>query len=89
MFFQADDGTHGRELWESNGSAAGTFMVKEFNLSADAYPTFLTNVNGTLFFQANDGAHGVELWTSNGTRRRHLHGQRHQPGLRQLLSHRV
>jgi ELWxxDGT repeat protein len=71
LFFNADDGTHGRELWESNGSAAGTFLVKDINPSTisgrnGSYPTYLTNVNGTLFFQANDGAHGRELWESNG-----------------------
>jgi ELWxxDGT repeat protein len=68
VFFSADDGAHGGELWESNGSAPGTFLVKDINSSAgSSNPEYLTNVNGTLFFRANDGAHGVELWASNGT----------------------
>jgi ELWxxDGT repeat protein len=68
VFFQADDGTHGPELWASNGTAAGTFLVKDINPGATgSNPSYLTNVNGTLFFSANDGAHGVELWESNGT----------------------
>jgi ELWxxDGT repeat protein len=68
LFFRAQDGTHGRELWASNGTAAGTFLVKDISPGAsDSYPTYLTNVNGTLFFQANDGTHGVELWESNGS----------------------
>src|ERR1043165_9816925 len=29
VYFTADDGVHGRELWKSNGSAAGTTMVKD------------------------------------------------------------
>jgi ELWxxDGT repeat protein len=68
LFFAAADGTHGIELWESNGTAAGTQMVADINPGGAAGdPRHLTNVNGTLFFSANDGAHGYELWESNGT----------------------
>jgi ELWxxDGT repeat protein len=68
LFFTAYEGTDGRELWKSDGTAAGTVLVK------DIYPTtvgssasYLTNVNGTLFFEADDGTHGYELWKSDGT----------------------
>jgi ELWxxDGT repeat protein len=76
LFFAASDGisasAHGQELWESNGTSAGTFMVKDINASGQqaypgSYPHSLTNVNGTLFFSANDGVHGREVWRSDGT----------------------
>jgi ELWxxDGT repeat protein len=68
LFFRADDGTTGRELWKSDGTAAGTVRVKDINPGTPgSAPQFLTDVNGTLFFSANDGTHGQELWKSNGT----------------------
>src|SRR6516162_3250457 len=67
VFFSANDGIHGNELWESNGTAAGTFLVKDINGTKNSGPYYPTNVNGTLFFGAFDGTHGAELWESNGT----------------------
>ena len=68
LFFSANDGSHGTELWKSNGTEAGTLMVKDINPGRNhSYPCFLTNVNGTLFFVAQEGVHGRELWKSDGT----------------------
>ena len=68
IFFAARDNDHGRELWKTDGTAAGTAFVKDINPGrGSSYPEYLTNFNGTLFFVANDGAHGTELWKSDGT----------------------
>ena len=68
LFFTADDGVNGCELWKSDGTAAGTVLVKDIRPgSCSSCPRNLTNVNGTLFFAADDGSDGRELWKSDGT----------------------
>ena len=63
MYFSAYDGVHGRELWQSDGTGAGTAMVADINPGSvgSSYGGF-TNVNGTLYFSADDGVYGSELW---------------------------
>jgi ELWxxDGT repeat protein len=68
LYFQANDGTDGPELWKSDGTTAGTVLVKDINPGKNgSSPSYLTNLNGTLFFSANDGTTGAELWKSDGT----------------------
>jgi ELWxxDGT repeat protein len=67
VFFVANDGVHGAELWVTNGTAAGTLMLKDINPNGGSSANYLTNVGGTLFFSAFDPTNGSELWKSNGT----------------------
>jgi ELWxxDGT repeat protein len=66
--FPADDGTHGIELWRSDGSADGTKLVRDIYPGiSSSDPQHLASVGGTLFFAADDGNQGLELWRSDGT----------------------
>ena len=69
LFFAADDGVHGSELWMSDGTSPGTRMVVDAVAGPGSLdPWNLTEVNGTLFFSAgsHDGSERA-LWKSDGT----------------------
>jgi ELWxxDGT repeat protein len=64
LYFAANDGSHGTQLWESDGTAAGTYLADEINPgSAGSDPIPLGVLNGQVILLANDGVHGSELMT--------------------------
>src|SRR5262249_27741272 len=66
FYFQADDGVSGPELWKTDGTAAGTTLVKDFVPGpGGAYP-IPCNVGGTLVILTTYPG-GFELWQSDGT----------------------
>jgi ELWxxDGT repeat protein len=68
VYFAANDGVTGTELWKSNGTAAGTVRVKDINPGDNSgNPTNLTLVGSYIYFSANDGDNGSELWRTDGT----------------------
>jgi ELWxxDGT repeat protein len=68
LFFAADDGDHGRELWTSDGTAGGTVLVRDLYAGAtSSSPSGLAAFAGRLYFAAADGVHGRELWVSDGS----------------------
>ncbi|HEX6201303.1 MAG TPA: ELWxxDGT repeat protein, partial [Thermoanaerobaculia bacterium] len=67
-FFIADDGAHGRELWWSDGTEAGTRLLGDLRPGPlGSEPRYLTVVGSVAHFVADDGVHGAELWRSDGT----------------------
>ena len=70
-FVPMSDDTYGSELWKSDGTIAGTGLVKDiysgWTGNGSSSPTLLTSVNNTLFFTAIDDTHGRELWKTDGT----------------------
>lgn len=68
LFFAADDGVHGRELWTTDGTAEGTVLVADiYPGGPGSSPTAFAAIDGYLVFAANDGVHGNEPWRSDGT----------------------
>ncbi|HUT23892.1 MAG TPA: hypothetical protein VM492_06090 [Sumerlaeia bacterium] len=54
------------ELWQTDGTEAGTMLVKD-GLDIASQPPFFTNVGGTLFFMAMRTSWRADLWKSDGT----------------------
>ncbi|HNU58162.1 MAG TPA: hypothetical protein PKN30_16350 [Flavobacteriales bacterium] len=68
VFFRANDGTHGMEPWVSDGTAAGTVLLKDINPgSGGSLPSTFIGWQGRVYFAADNGVNGYELWSTDGT----------------------
>ena len=67
-YSEGDDGIHGRELLRSNGTAAGTYLVKDINPGTAS--TLIRNmiaINGKVYFSASTDGFSWHPWITNGT----------------------
>jgi len=74
ILFVGNDGVHGNELWRTDGTPAGTWIVKDIRTGTQSSGLTLNFAekkavyhNGDIIFTANDGVHGTELWSTDGT----------------------
>jgi ELWxxDGT repeat protein len=67
-YFSAYTNNEGRELWVTDGTAAGTQMVADIELgSAGSSPQHMVTVGSEIFFEATTSGNGYELWKTDGT----------------------
>ncbi|SHK44196.1 ELWxxDGT repeat protein [Epilithonimonas mollis] len=64
--FDFDNGDHGFELWVTDGTPAGTHLVKDINAES-SNPSNLKAFGNKIYFNADDGTNGIELWATDGT----------------------
>jgi len=76
LYFTANDGQNGEEYWVSDGTEAGTILLKDIHEgAAHAVPDYtqysrypgLMEFDGYLYFTANSDGYGEELWRTDGT----------------------
>jgi ELWxxDGT repeat protein len=68
VWFAADDGSNGRELWVSDGTAQGTQVyINLMPAAASSSPQEFMVALGKLWFVATHPQQGVELWRTEGT----------------------
>lgn len=71
VYFRADTVNHGIELWVTDGSTAGTRLVRDVEFgTSDALGIgdgMLTAIDDNLLFRASTSANGSELWRSDGS----------------------
>jgi ELWxxDGT repeat protein len=70
LYFTANDGRTGTEVWVTDGTRAGTVRLTDLDPSFGVYgpdPRELTVLGDWVYFSANDGIHDRELWRTEGT----------------------
>lgn len=67
-FFAASDAEHGEELWVTDGTKAGTHMVKDIVAgTGSSNPSYIGRFNDKVVFSAYTNGEGQETWISDGT----------------------
>ncbi len=83
FYFAANDGIHGNEFWRTDGTSAGTILLKDIHPgSASAIPSFFKPWAGNngVYFAADDGVNGYQTWFTDGTTANTILLLNHGPG---------
>jgi ELWxxDGT repeat protein len=67
VYFSANDSAHGLELWKTDGTTAGSVLVKDLLPGfVGSDPINFVSTGGVMYFIAH-GPTGGEIWRSDGT----------------------
>lgn len=68
VYFSASGGFESHQVWKTDGTVAGTVLVKDIypGIAGYALNNFI-NLNGSLLLTVYGGPDGNEIWKSNGT----------------------
>ena len=68
LYFAASRTDSGSELWVTDGTPAGTRLLRDIAPGvSSSWPRKLTVVGERIYFGADDGVSGRELWSTDGT----------------------
>ncbi len=66
VYFSANDGISGKEVFVSDGTANGTFLLKDL-CPTNSFPNYFTTYNGKLYFTAKDNALNTKLFETDSS----------------------
>jgi len=66
LYFSADDGISGGELWTYDGTNPPSQVADIFSGSKGSNPHWFKEFNNKLYFAADDSLHGTEIWQYDG-----------------------
>ncbi len=68
LFFGGYDAANGVELWKTDGTGAGTAIIKDINAGSNSStPTAFCKLNGEVFFTCIETGSARKLWKTDGT----------------------
>jgi ELWxxDGT repeat protein len=68
FYFSSGDNTTGFELWRSDGTISGTYLLKDINSgSGSSFPTSFKTIGNTTYFYAAYNGSNSKLFKTDGT----------------------
>jgi ELWxxDGT repeat protein len=67
IYFVSEDSFRTLELWQSNGTEAGTFQITNINYSMDDIPRSSTATSELMYFMTFPSWYDMKLWITDGT----------------------
>ncbi len=68
LYFTANNGINGYELWRSDGTDAGTYLLKDIIPGSDgSKPEYTTGAGDAIYFSCSNSDYLPSIWKSDGT----------------------